>query len=66
MVRRAKDEAIKRGIPYLNPSAVRDSYGSTLVLNLSPDWKSLEGLPMKIAGIDGHHAFKKLDLSHYK
>ncbi len=61
-----KQEAEERRKPYMDPAEIRTDYGHQLILNLSSDKKSLAGLPMKIAGNEGAHAFEKVALSSYR
>lgn len=61
-----KDEAETRKVMFLDPDRVRDAYGRMLILNLSRDRKTLQGLPMKMAGFNGAHRFEKAASSSYR
>lgn len=60
-----KQQAEEHRVPYLSPDDARAAYGHTLVLDLSPDGRSLTGLEITLGGAVGRHVFQKVARSSY-
>lgn len=52
-----KIKAMRR--PFIQPEELRAAYTKPLILTLSPDGKTLNGLLMRVGPLLGAHAFKK-------